>query len=92
MALQTGLEPVTRPVRNIVALLRLERSHCSLFLPARAPPASEISPAGSGIASAFGRGLRRRPATPGSGGTRASSQPRASVWYTESKVQKSSET
>ncbi|MBR3551961.1 MAG: hypothetical protein IKN72_01065, partial [Clostridia bacterium] len=35
------------PVRNIVALLRLERSHCSLFLPARAPPASATGSGGT---------------------------------------------
>jgi len=47
MAPQTGLEPVTPSVKNIVALFRLERSYRSLFFPVQALPASA---AGSGNA------------------------------------------
>jgi len=36
---------MTRSVRNIVAMLAWSASHCSVFLPAQAPPSSA---AGSG--------------------------------------------
>ena len=40
LAPQTGLEPVTPSVRNMVDLLRLERSQLSLFLPVHRAPSS----------------------------------------------------